>query len=540
MSFESRTRIGVITSGSLTEGLQARLEATSSVEEMRVGKFVVVDGSRYRFFSMVTDVTLEATNKHVLAEPPDTDPFIRAVLAGTSTYGSIDLKPMLMVPKDESEGPRPVKTVPGHFAEVLDAEDDDFERVFGREDKTHFEIGMPLDMDVPVCLNLERLVERSNGVFGKSGTGKSFLTRLLLCGTIKTGTAANLIFDMHSEYGHEAHSEGSGFVKGLRQLFGAQVMVYTLDPSSAQNRGIAPDATVEIGLDQIEVGDIELLRDELNLTSTAAESAYLLVDRFRDKWLTSLLAMDTEQLREFAESSGGHAGALSALKRKLEQLPRKGFVKPTVQGAVIDRMIDALSNGRHIVLEFGRYADTLSYMLVANIITRRIHRRWVEMTETFLRTKNTADRPRQLMITIEEAHKFLSDSASGATIFGTIARELRKYSVTLLIVDQRPSSISSEVMSQLGTRITALLNDDKDIDAVFTGVSGGSALRSVLSSLDTRQQALVLGHAVPMAVVVRTRPYDAAFYAAMAAGAVMRAPVTREQVYSDMDELFPD
>ncbi|HEY9845255.1 MAG TPA: hypothetical protein V6D03_03570, partial [Candidatus Caenarcaniphilales bacterium] len=85
--------------------------------------------------------------------------------------------------------------------------------------------------------------------------------------------------------------------------------------------------------------------------------------------------------------------------------------------------------------------------------------------------------------------------------------------VTLLVVDQRPSGIDNEVMSQIGTRITALLNDEKDIDAIFTGVSGGQNLRSVLAKLDSKQQALILGHAVPMPVVVRTRPYNEAFYA---------------------------
>ena len=90
---------------------------------------------------------------------------------------------------------------------------------------------------------------------------------------------------------------------------------------------------------------------------------------------------------------------------------------------------------------------------------------------------------------------------------------MRKYFVTLLVVDQRPSGIDNEVMSQIGTRITALLNDDKDIDAIFTGVSGSQSLRSVLAKLDSKQQALILGHAVPMPVVVRTRAYDAQFYA---------------------------
>jgi uncharacterized protein len=185
-------------------------------------------------------------------------------------------------------------------------------------------------------------------------------------------------------------------------------------------------------------------------------------------------------------------------------------------------------------------------MLVANIVTRRIHRRWVEQTEHFLSSKNEADKPRPLMITIEEAHKFLNPQNARQTIFGTIARELRKYSVTLLVVDQRPSSIDAEVMSQLGTRVTALLNDDKDIEAVFTGVSGSGGLKQVLASLDSKQQALVLGHAVPMPVVVRTRPYDDAFYKAVQRGGPRRAtaasviPFPDRSAQEDVDDLFPD
>jgi DNA helicase HerA-like ATPase len=116
--------------------------------------------------------------------------------------------------------------------------------------------------------------------------------------------------------------------------------------------------------------------------------------------------------------------------------------------------------------------------------------------------------PPPLVITIEEAHKFLSPALAHQTIFGIIAREMRKYNVTLLVVDQRPSGIDSEVLSQLGTRITCLLNDERDIDAVLTGVSGAKDLRGVLASLDSKQQALLLGHAVPMPVVIKTREYD--------------------------------
>jgi DNA helicase HerA-like ATPase len=138
---------------------------------------------------------------------------------------------------------------------------------------------------------------------------------------------------------------------------------------------------------------------------------------------------------------------------------------------------------------------------------------------------------------IEEAHKFLDPSVAGHTIFGNIARELRKYNVTLLIVDQRPSGIEDEVMSQIGTRVTCLLDNEADIRAVFSGVSGSNALREVLARLDTRQQALILGHAVPMPVVVRTRDYDQHFYAAIGMDESNNSAGSNQ---SGGDKLFPD
>ena len=540
---QQRGRIGVIISGSLTEGLSARVDAAHPIESLRVGQFLLVEGRQHEFFAMLTDVELGATSPAVLVDPPADDAFLQDVFAGTATYATIALRPSLMLPRDHSDEMRPVKTIPAHFAPVYTADEKDFTRVFGREDDTHFEIGRPLDMDVPVCIDLARFVERSNGVFGKSGTGKSFLTRLLLSGTMRSGIATNLIFDMHSEYGSDATSEGGGFVKGLRKIFGPSVRIYTLDPESTRRRGGQYDHDIRIGLNEIDVEDILLISDELNLTATAAESAYRLVDHYKNDWLRTLLDMTPEALDAFALNTGTHAGSLGALKRKLEALRRRGYVEDTAKASVINTLIDALMARQHVVLEFGKFDHSIDYMLVANIITRKIHQRWRERTEAYLTSKNPADKPPQLVITIEEAHKFLNPQAAKQTIFGTIAREMRKYSVTLLVVDQRPSSIDSDVMSQLGSRITALLNDEKDIDAVFTGVSGSSALRTVLATLDSRQQCLILGHAVPMPVVVRTRPYDEAFYAAMAVHVPAVAgnrPPDALPVAPTIDDLFGD
>ena len=165
-----------------------------------------------------------------------------------------------------------------------------------------------------------------------------------------------------------------------------------------------------------------------------------------------------------------------------------------------------------MVLEFGNHTSTLCYLLIANIITRRLHEAYINKTEKFLASQRREDEPHKLMITIEEAHKFLNPQAARQTIFGTIAREMRKYYVSLLVVDQRPSGIDQEILSQIGTKIVALLNDERDIQAVLTGASNSAGLRSILATLDTKKQALVMGHAVPMPVVIKTRDYDEHFY----------------------------
>jgi DNA helicase HerA-like ATPase len=211
-------------------------------------------------------------------------------------------------------------------------------------------------------------------------------------------------------------------------------------------------------------------------------------------------------------------GTLHAIQRKFELFRRLEFLVPGEPEDAVEDIFLRLNRKTSVVLEFGRYGNLLeAYVLVANFLTRRIHRRYVSQMDKAVGKK--ADEPHPLAIVIEEAHKFLDPSIAGHTIFGTIARELRKYNVTLLIVDQRPSGIDEEVMSQIGTRISCLLDNEADIRAVFSGVSGAPTLREVLARLDTRQQALILGHAVPMPVVIRVRDYDATFYAALGAAA---------------------
>ncbi|MFC1892529.1 helicase HerA domain-containing protein [Chloroflexota bacterium] len=532
-------RVGIVTSASLDKGIDVRLDSPVSVEDMVVGRYVTIEGQKRRFFGMIADVSLGVTDPRLTTTPHDVDdPFISEVLAGTSTFGTIHVSPQLTIGGDATsllKGPQPVKTIPAHFSVVNLASERDIELVFGKEDQQRFHVGNPLDMETKLCLNLEEFAKRSNGIFGKSGTGKTFLTRILLIGMLQKSKAVNLIFDMHNEYGWAGTREGGSAVKALKQLFPSSVAVFTLDEENSRRRGVSTDFVVRIGYDEIEPEDMVLLRQTLNLTEPAIEAVYQLRRRFGKGWLQSTLDMEgADETRSLLDELNIHESTFQNLKRGLATIRRLPFIMPHAPVDAVGHILGHLDRGMNVVLEFGRYRDITAYVLVANMLARRIYARYQERTEKAM--AGDSAEPTPLVITIEEAHKFLNPEVAGQTIFGTIAREMRKYNVTLLVIDQRPSGIDTEVMSQMGTKITCLLDNDRDIDSVLAGVSGKSELKSVLARLAPKQQALIFGHAVPMPVAFQPREYGSAqSYKDFTSIGQTR---TEEQAEKDIEELW--
>ena len=505
--------MGTVIGGSLNRGVEVRLDPSFPVESVKVGGFVAIQGQAQRFFGIVSDVALETADASLRGMPPEAwDGFVASVMSYTNAYAIVTVLPQLVLggsPLAMIEGPQPARAIPPHFSKAHQASEEDVLAVFGAEDERHIWVGSPLDMeDTRIHLDLEELVKRSNGVFGKSGTGKSFLTRILLAGILQKDAAVNLVFDMHNEYGWQGTREGGPPVKGLKQLFPSRVAVFSLDPKMSQWRGLTPDAEVTIGYNEIEPQDMETLAETLNLTPQGVAAVYSLVRRFgQDAWLNEFLKRESrEELTALAEETSEVFQVLFTLHRRLRTLGRMGFLLPKSPDDAVRRILDYLDRGIHVVLEFGRYGNDLpAYVLVANLLTRRIHDRYVQRTEEAMGDRTREPKP--LVITVEEAHRFLTPGVASQTIFGAIAREMRKYRVTLLIVDQRPSGIDEEVLSQLGTRFTYLLDNERDVDGVLSGAPGARELRSVLSRLDSQQQALLFGHALPMPVVIRAREY---------------------------------
>lgn len=539
--------IGYLVGGSLKENLHIRL--TLPAQEVQEGGFVIIESGDWSFYGLITDLQLGATDPRFADEQIDSrlPAGLARLLHGQTLFTNLEVLPALMLERGPDPAspdypawrdsidtglrpvpsPLPVKTIPPHHAPVRLAGEGDIAEIFGKSDeKSNFVIGYTREQGHPVCLNLEKFVQRSAGVFGATGTGKSFLTRIVLAGLIQYNRASVLVLDMHNEYGLDDRAADTGQrVTGLRSKFRGKVQVVGLG-TGAQIRGQVPDFNLEIAEKDIQPEDIELLARELNLKETTPTTLEALVASFgRENWFHEFQQLRNGAMVEgengkkvpagdsvaaWANANGVNVFAAEGLHSKLGRVFRLPYIVEKPAADSVGEIIKTLEAGKHIVLSFANHEADLDYLLISNMLTRRIRQAWEIKTNSFRSAGK--DEPRPLVIVVEEAHKLLNREMAAQTTFSTIAREMRKYYVTLVIVDQRPSQIYDEVMSQLGTRISGWLGDEDDIRSVLSGLAGRDALRGMLARLQPKEEVLMLGWGVPMPLPVRSRRYDDRFW----------------------------
>jgi DNA helicase HerA-like ATPase len=555
-----RKQIGYLVGGGLKENFRVRL--TVSPQDIQEGAFVVIQSGAWNYYGIVTDIQLGATDPRFADEPVEGrfPAHIAKALHGQTLYANLEVLPNLMLETGPDEGtpeylqwrgmidaglkdaPRilPIKNVPPHHAQVFLADQADIAEIFGAAgEKGNFVIGYTREQNHPVCIDLDKFVQRSSGVFGATGTGKSFLTRLVLAGLMHYNKASVLVLDMHNEYGFDdVASDTKNPVTGLKTKFKSKVRVVGLGAGSTI-RGQVPDFNLEIAMSDVSTADIETLSRELNLKDTTPTTLNALYGSFRNDWFLRFKSMNREEVEitdekgktkkvphpdsvaAWANETGVNVMAAEALHDKLRRLFGSPYIVEAPASDSVREIIGSLENGQHVVLSFGEHESDLDYLLVSNLLTRKIRKAWEDKTNEF-RTHGKAE-PRPLVIVVEEAHKLLNREMAAQTTFATIARELRKYYVTLLIVDQRPSQIYDEVMSQLGTRISGWLGDEDDIHAVLSGLAGRDALRGMLARLQPKEEVLLLGWGVPMPLPVRSRRYDETFWKELLGGKEKRS-----------------
>ncbi len=117
------------------------------------------------------------------------------------------------------------------------------------------------------------------------------------------------------------------------------------------------------------------------------------------------------------------------------------------------------------------------------------------------------EQTRPILLVCEEAHRYVpneknADGSSVGRILSRIAKEGRKYGISLGLITQRPSDLAEGVLSQCGTIISMRLNNDRDQAFVKAAMPEGA--RGFLDSIPAlrNRECIICGEgvAIPMRV----------------------------------------
>ena len=554
MNHENISLHGRVIRSEVEKATQILLESKELVEDYPVGALVKIRGVKHEFLGLITNAHVISsqdgykllTNKNIADETKET---LINVISNNLRDQIIEVA---LIAKKEIESRRYGKAdVPPAFnSPLLDLTMEDVKEFYGVEDKSYM-LGKPKSaraIDVGIPLDLDRLVDLSFAIYGKSGSGKTFLGNIL-AGYItmydqkldkdKEKGVKLLIFDMHSEYGLELRdNRGNKIADGVGTIFKESYKIYTPDMKMAKERGLE---LLPIDIREIEPEDIQQIAPIFGLSYTFVSHLYTIKSIIAgreglgmgDLWFLGLF--DGTQLeKELSETEEGERilkvlterlgetrledmrnkisdmikkreGSQVATSYKTQTSKLRRFLKYpiTIEQDVVGEIVDKVLNSElgNIIISLGKYEkETPLYMVLANLIARRLRQKIMEMEDEGKIPKN------KVIIFLEEAHNFLSGENYRLSPFGEIAREMRKKGVTLCIIDQKPGELHTDVVSMIWTSFVFSLTDRRDIDQAIMGIDKADLFRKIVPTLSPRE-VLAFGEAVKFPVVIEVLNY---------------------------------
>jgi hypothetical protein len=343
---------------------------------------------------------------------------------------------------------------------------------------------------VPATLAVDALLGRHFAILGSTGTGKSTATAMILHRICERAPLGHIVMiDPHGEYARAFRDTGSIHdVGNLR-------MPYWL-MNFAEHCEILLSASGEQRQHDADVLAKCLLAARMR-SRAAAELPRVTVDTPIPYLLSDLTAQLGQEMSKLERV--GDIAPYQRIKSKIEEIkadPRYAFMFSGM--LVADTMADFLArilrmpgDGRPIsIIDVSGVPSDVTSSVVA-VLARMIfdHAIWTHPAER-----------RPVLMVCEEAHRYIpaqaeQDSAVGR-ILSRIAKEGRKYGVSLGLVTQRPSDLAEGVLSQCGTIIAMRLNNERDQAMVRSAMpEGGRGLLDTISALRNRE-AILCGEGV--------------------------------------------
>ncbi|WP_459192067.1 ATP-binding protein [Halosimplex sp. J119] len=444
---------------------------------------------------------------------------------------------------------------------------DELPRIYGRGSSSgHINIGSVVGSEqIPARVDLNNLVSRHAAVLGSTGSGKSTTIAGLLH-TLATSPDIEsprvLVLDIHGEYGEALRDSADVFtmgaseergeleleipywalsfeelidvafgeVQGDRDRAALVEQVENKKRESYPRQGISGIDESEINVDTPVPFSIHKLWSELyklvrcphtesrdqslNTVAYATDEDGSPIDR------GSAMEVRTPETRRHDQyddvyvakpdmNIGRQVDTLTYRLRdsRYDFLFRPGDWLPNEDG-VVNRDLDELLEkwvghdpGISILDLSGIPSDILDTLVGALL-------RIVYNSLFWARNRAEGGKRRPLLVVLEEAHSYASDTAKGsaADSIQRIVKEGRKYGIGAMLVSQRPTEIDSTILSQCGTIFSMRMSNSKDRGSINSVVSDN--MEGILSSLPILQtgEAIIVGQGVKFPIRARIDP----------------------------------
>src|SRR3954447_1383321 len=388
--------------------------------------------------------------------------------------------------------------IPG--AEVSAVTTDDMRAIFAASDEPHIEIGTvyPTD-DIRGALYVDPMLGKHFAVLGSTGTGKSTSVSLILHRISELSPEGHIVMiDPHGEY--------SAAFKGCGELFNVdnlqlpywlmnfeehcEVLLTTQDAERQRDADILAKCLLAArtkGKDMSQYGKV----------TVDSPIPYLLTD------LNSILVAEMGKL-----DRAGYTLPFQRIKNKLDELrqdPRytfmfSGMLVSDSMGSFFTKLFRLPSLGRPISIVDVSGVPSEVTSVVVSVLARMVF-------DYAIWSRTEAQRP--LLLVCEEAHRYVPKDENSETgqavrrILERIAKEGRKYGVSLGLITQRPSDLAEGVLSQCGTIVAMRLNNDRDQACVRAAMPEGA--RGFLDAIPAlrNRECIVCGEGVAIPMRVR-------------------------------------
>ena len=399
---------------------------------------------------------------------------------------------------------RGVSSPPQLNAPVLTTVKADLMRVYATPNKQTARVGtLHQDRQVPVHVMNNELLGKHFAILGTTGCGKSCATTLMLQAIIEKNPQSHIVLlDPHNEYA--SAFPGSAEIIDTGNL---ELPYWMLEFNEFLG-------VVLGGPEKAEKAEIAILTEALPAVKAqfhkdGAQNSRITVDTPVPYRLTDLMQyIDTAMGKlEKADSTAPYQRLKSRLSA-LQSDPRYRFMFGGV--SVRDNMEKILCRLFRIPVD-GKPISILDLSGVPSEIVNVVVSVLCRITFDFA---IWADRRVPVLLVCEEAHRYAAQKGQGfeptKIALARIAKEGRKYGVSLCLVSQRPSEIATEILSQCNTVFAMRMTNQFDQEILRAIISDSSqGFEQSLPSLGNGEAIAVgEGVSVPMRLCFDPLPED--------------------------------